>query len=286
MTKRKGGEFSKYIIPVVEILKLIGGSGTSSEVTDAVIEKLNISEVELSETLKNGSSKVKNQIAWARMYLVRAGLIDSSKRGVWALTEEGFASDLKPGDEIVIVSEVQNANKAKPEKSKSSTQDDVTDTEPHETELLSLLKSLHPTGFERLCQRLLREAGFEQVVVTGKTADGGIDGHGILKVNPLVSFNVIFQCKRYKDSISSPQIRDFRGAMSGRADKGIFITTGRFTEEAKKEARRDGAQPIELVDGESLVNMFEQFELGLKPVTTYEIDHKFFKEFAYKEAQT
>lgn len=283
MTKRKGGEFSKYIIPVVEILKSIGGSGTSSEVTDAVIEKLNISEEELSETLKNGSSKVKNQIAWARMYLVRYGLMDSSKRGVWALTEDGFSSNLKSGDEITIVTEVQK-NKSKPDKSKSAS-DDVSDTEPHETELLALLKSLHPTGFERLCQRLLREAGFEQVIVTGKTADGGIDGHGILKVNPLVSFNVIFQCKRYKDSISSPQIRDFRGAMSGRADKGIFITTGRFTEEAKKEARRDGAQPIELVDGESLVNMFEQFELGLKPVTTYEIDHKFFKEFAYKEAQ-
>lgn len=283
MTKRKGGEFSKYIIPVVEILKSIGGSGTSSEVTDAVIEKLNISEEELSETLKNGSSKVKNQIAWARMYLVRYGLMDSSKRGVWALTEDGFSSNLKSGDEIAIVTEVQK-NKSKPDKSKSAS-DDVSDTEPHETELLALLKSLHPTGFERLCQRLLREAGFEQVIVTGKTADGGIDGHGILKVNPLVSFNVIFQCKRYKDSISSPQIRDFRGAMSGRADKGIFITTGRFTEEAKKEARRDGAQPIELVDGESLVNMFVQFELGLKPVVTYEIDHKFFKEFAYKESQ-
>ncbi|RPH23283.1 MAG: restriction endonuclease [Alteromonadaceae bacterium TMED7] len=284
MTKRKGGEFSKYIIPVVEILKSIGGSGTSSEVTDAVIEKLNISEEELSETLKNGSSKVKNQIAWARMYLVRYGLMDSSKRGVWALTEDGFSSNLKSGDEITIVTEIQK-NKSKPDKSKSAS-DDVSDTEPHETELLALLKSLHPTGFERLCQRLLREAGFEQVIVTGKTADGGIDGHGILKVNPLVSFNVIFQCKRYKDSISSPQIRDFRGAMSGRADKGIFITTGRFTEEAKKEARRDGAQPIELVDGESLVNMFEQFELGLKPVITYEIDHKFFKEFAYKESQS
>ena len=284
MTKRKGGEFSKYIIPVVEILKSIGGSGTSSEVTDAVIEKLNISEEELSETLKNGSSKVKNQIAWARMYLVRYGLMDSSKRGVWALTEDGFSSNLKSGDEIAIVTEVQK-NKSKPDKSKSAS-DDVSDTEPHETELLALLKSLHPTGFERLCQRLLREAGFEHVIVTGKTADGGIDGHGILKLNPLVSFNVIFQCKRYKDSISSPQIRDFRGAMSGRADKGIFITTGRFTEEAKKEARRDGAQPIELVDGESLVNMFEQFELSLKPVATYEIDHKFFKEFAYKESQS
>ncbi|MCP3864911.1 MAG: restriction endonuclease [Aestuariibacter sp.] len=285
MSRTNGPQFLRYIVPLINVLKEKGGSGTAREITDGVIEKLDISEEELSEKLKNGSSKIKNQIAWARMYLVKDDYIDSSRRGVWALTEKGLNSKFAAGDEKKLFSRVQSeytkkTDDTKLDKVKSI---EVTDTEPHETELLELLKTLHPTGFERLCQRLLREAGFEQVVVTGKTADGGIDGHGVLKVNPLVSFNVIFQCKRYKDAVSSPQIRDFRGAMSGRADKGIFITTGRFTEEAKKEARRDGSEPIELVDGESLVNMFEQFELGLNPVTTYEIDHKFFKEFAYKE---
>ncbi len=145
--------------------------------------------------------------------------------------------------------------------------------------LIELLLKLPPAGFERLSQRLLREAGFIQVVVTGRAGDGGIDGYGTLQLNPLVSFKVLFQCKRYIGSVSPSQVRDFRGAMSGRADKGIIISTGTFTAEARREASRDGAPPVELIDGEKLVGMFKELELGLKPVKTYEIDDSFFQEF-------
>ncbi|AUB83630.1 hypothetical protein THSYN_23555 [Candidatus Thiodictyon syntrophicum] len=150
---------------------------------------------------------------------------------------------------------------------------------PGTRSLLDVLKSLPPEGFERASQRLLRESGFERVVVTGKSGDGGIDGNGILQVNPFVSFTVLFQCKRYAGSVSASQVRDFRGAMVGRADKGIIITTGTFTTEAMKEARRDGAPPIELVDGDTLVQMFERLELGVKPKTVYEVDETFFEEY-------
>ncbi len=136
-----------------------------------------------------------------------------------------------------------------------------------------------PAGFERLCQRLLRESGFEQVIVSGRSGDGGIDGQGILQVNPFVSFKVLFQCKRYTGSVSSPQVRDFRGAMMGRADKGIILTTGTFTTDAQKEAVRDGVPPIELVHGEKLLDMFENLELGLTPRKTYDVDLHFFQEF-------
>ena len=146
-------------------------------------------------------------------------------------------------------------------------------------EVLEILLSLPPSGFERLAQRLLREAGFTQVTVTGKSGDGGIDGFGTLQVNYLVSFKVLFQCKRYAKSVSSSHVRDFRGAMSGRADKGIVITTGSFTAEAKREATRDGVHPIELIDGEKLVDLLESLELGLRSVTTFEVNHKFFNEF-------
>ncbi|MSP13822.1 MAG: restriction endonuclease [Chloroflexi bacterium] len=139
--------------------------------------------------------------------------------------------------------------------------------------------SLPPAGFERVCQRLLREAGFEQVNVTGRSGDGGLDGHGILQLNPFVTFKVMFQCKRYRGAISAPQIRDFRGAMLGRAEKGIIITTGTFTSDASKEARRDGVPPIELVDGQKLIEMFEKLELGLRPKKTYEVDRDFFAQF-------
>lgn len=144
------------------------------------------------------------------------------------------------------------------------------------------MKALSPSGFERLCQRLLRESGFEEVKVTGRSGDGGIDGHGILQVNPFVSFQVYFQCKRYKDSVGCGVVRDFRGAMMGRADKGIIITTGTFTADARKEAVRDGVPPIELVDGQKLIDLFEQLELGLTPKQTYKIDDGFFDD--YREA--
>lgn len=149
----------------------------------------------------------------------------------------------------------------------------------HRAEILELLLNLPPAGFERLSQRLLREAGFIQVVVTGRSGDEGIDGYGTLQINPLVSFKVLFQCKRYRKSVSSPDVRNFRGAMSGRADKGIILTTGTFTADARREATRDGVPPIELIDGEKLVDMLEHLELGLKPVVAYEIDKSFFNEF-------
>ena len=154
-----------------------------------------------------------------------------------------------------------------------------TPSKDYRSETLDILLSLPPAGFERLAQRLLRESGFTQVVVTGQSGDGGIDGYGTLQINPLVSFKVLFQCKRYSKSVSPSQVRDFRGAMAGRADKGIIVTTGTFTTEARREATRDGVPPIELIDGEKLIDMLENLELGLRPVTTYELNHAFFTEF-------
>ncbi|HEV8366920.1 MAG TPA: restriction endonuclease [Pyrinomonadaceae bacterium] len=146
-------------------------------------------------------------------------------------------------------------------------------------ELSARLLALSPAGFERFCQRLLRESGFQEVTVTGRSGDGGIDGIGILQVNALVSFKVLFQCKRYSGSVTVTQVRDFRGAMMGRADKGIILTTGSFTADSRKEAVRDGVPPIELVDGEKLIGMLEKLELGLKPRITYEVDAEFFSTF-------
>src|ERR1019366_7959477 len=134
-------------------------------------------------------------------------------------------------------------------------------------------------GFKQLCQRVLREAGFVQVTVTGRSGDQGIDGYGTLQLNLLVSFKVLFQCKRYKESVSSPQVRDFRGAMAGRADKGLIITTGTFTAEARREGLRDGVPPIELIDGDKLIDLLESLELGLLSVKSFEVDGAFFNKF-------
>jgi len=291
MTNQNLPQHFRFINPIIQVLRSLGGSGRSSEVTDLVIEKLNISEDELKDLLQSGQSRIKNQIHWARMVLVKIGFIDFSQRGVWSLTEKGFNTDLSKDDLLTLYHnrrQWMGIGDRKQKKEVESTAQEITDdiendnlqeSIDYKVNLLNILKSLSPSGFERICQRLLRESGFAQVKVTGKSSDGGIDGHGILQVNPFVSFNVLFQCKRYQGNVSSSQIRDFRGAMMGRADKGIILTTGSFTLDAKKEARRDGVPPIEIIDGEKLIEMFELLELGLKPLKTYEVDYRFFEEF-------
>jgi restriction system protein len=286
--KAKGPQFIRFLKPIIEVIRESGGSIRSSECADKVIERLNIPDDEQAITLKSGQSRVYNQVHWGRMYLVNGGLLDGSKRGVWTLTEEGNNIDLEFFDPLALFSTVQEKHrKSKPVETELSRDDETADEPSDEDEtvadekpnLLDILKNLPPAGFERLCQRLLREHGFEQVTVTGKSGDGGIDGIGILQVNKFVSFTVLFQCKRYQGSVSPSQVRDFRGAMEGRADKGMIITTGTFTVAAKHEARRDGAKPIELVNGDDLVELFESLELGLIPRTTYDVDDKFFDEY-------
>lgn len=138
-------------------------------------------------------------------------------------------------------------------------------------QLLSVLLAMAPDAFERLCQRVLREAGFTKVEVTGRSGDGGIDGNGVLRVN-LISFQVIFQCKRYSGSVGSSVVRDFRGAMVGRADKGLIMTTGRFTADARKEAIRDGAPAIDLVDGDDLCELLKSLKIGVKVKLVEEVE--------------
>ena len=279
----KGPDFIKYFKPIIEILEELGGSGKPSEVTNLIIERFNITDEELEQKNQNGESTVKNRIAWARFYLAKGNVLDSSKRGIWIL-KQGY-KEFFAKDEYTFFQDVHkqfNKNEKKINKSESRINEEIEEVisdEDYKEDLIELLKNLSPNGFERLCQRLLRESGFTQVKVTGKSGDGGIDGVGTLEINPLLSIKVLFQSKRYKDTVSSDKIRDFRGSLAGRADKGIFITTGRFTKDAQEEAVRDGAAPIELIDGEKLVSLFENLELGLKPRTVYDIDYEFFKEF-------
>lgn len=283
MAKEIRPQFLKYFIPIVEALKDLGGSGTASEIIDLAIDKLGISEKEQQATIKNGESKIRNQAQWARLYLAKSGYISASQRGIWTLTKKGLDEPLTEDKAMEIIREQRRIYRLSKKGSiKTAKPQEDSENQPnlfHEEDLLSVLLQLPPDGFERVCQRLLREAGFQEVKVTCKSSDGGIDGYGILEVNPFVSFNVLFQSKRYKGAVSASQVRDFRGAMQGRADKGIIITTGSFTSDAKKEARRDGAPPIELVDGEKLVEMFEKLNLGVIPKTVYQVDEGFFEEF-------
>ncbi len=290
MTKQKkedGAQFLRYFGPLLEALRKLGGSGTPDEVVERIALDLLLSDEVQNETLSSGDSRYRNQVAWARFYLVREGLLESSKRGVWSLTERGRATDLSLAQAGEIrrkwVRKFQEKRQAKIDTPEPIAEqiEEVSDetSSDYRSMVLEVLLSLPPAGFERLSQRLLRESGFTQVVVTGGSGDGGIDGYGTLQITPLVSFKVLFQCKRYSKSVRPSQVRDFRGAMAGRADKGIIITTGTFTVEARREASRDGVHPIELIDRDKLVEMLQRYELGLRPVTTYEVDDHFFNEF-------
>jgi len=279
----KGPEFLKFINPVLLTLQANGGAGNSSSVIDQVVERLNITEQELEKTTSNGQSRIRNQIQWARFYLFKAGLIDNSQRGTWRLTREGLEKVLSDEDIYKLFKGVQKSvKKPKKEKTKKEArefEDNLTEDEEHSGDLLTLIQNLSPAGFEKLSKRLLTEIGINDIEITGGSGDQGIDGKGVVKLNDVVSLNIVFQCKRYKETISPHHVRDFRGAMQGRGEKGLIISTGRFTKEAKKEANREGVTPIELIDGERLVDLFEKYQLGLKPVTVFEIDYDFFRIF-------
>jgi restriction system protein len=214
-------------------------------------------------------TEVGYRLAWARTYLRKYGLLENSSRGVWSLTAKGnSAYKINP---TVIVKAVRNMDRPEPNKRPPKTASieldfgkDLPEEDRWKDQLNAVLtQQLSPQGFERLVQRILRESGFVAVEVTGRTGDGGIDGKGIARIHGFMSFHVLFQCKRYKGSVGSSEIRDFRGAMVGRADKGLFITTGTFTTGAIKEATRDGAPPIDLVDGDELAEKLKELSLGV-----------------------
>lgn len=283
-----GPQFVKYFPNVLSALKELGNSGTPSEVREVIATKLGLSSQQLDEQTENGTPRFENRVAWAKFYLSKGGYIDASNRGVWTLTEKGTHAHLTEKESLEIFREVHRQFKSKPTEVEEEIEEQsapsalgLASIGDYRTELLNIIRNLSPKGFERLCQRLLREAGFQQVEVTGRSGDGGIDGKGILQINPLLSIQAVFQSKRYAADtvVSVSQIRDLRGAMAGRTDKGIFITTSSFTADARKEALREGVPPIELVDAEKLIEMFEQLELGLKPKKAFELDEHFFEEF-------
>jgi restriction system protein len=286
-SQKKGPEFVRFFGPVIMVLKELGDSGRPKEVSERVAQRLRVCENDLNRTNKNGQSRFENQVAWARFYLAKAGYIETSQRGVWALTDVGRRSTLDDRQAFEIFKTVQETFKnnisdtaPSPVEDESSPPDirHLRDNE-FRVKMAEMLRALSAEGFEKLCQKLLREVGFEEVIVTGRTGDGGIDGYGTLKINRLVSDRVIFQCKKHAKQISPAYIREFRGSMVARADRGIFLATSTFSVEAKREAAREGAAPIEMVDLDALISLLIELGLGVMEKTIYEVDEGFFRDY-------
>lgn len=250
--------------PTLQALKELGGSATIEELYNKVVEVMNIPDEQLEiihDPERGSQTEVEYRLAWTRSYLKMYGILENSTRGVWALTAKGRQIEqVNPKAVSRYVRDMKRKQTAKSQEEFEEGDAELTWKE----ELLQTLLSMPPDAFERLAQRLLRESGFIQVQVTGRSGDGGIDGKGIMRLSGLLSFHVIFQCKRYKGSVTVSQVRDFRGAMVGRADKGLLITTGNFTKDAVTEATRDGAPAIDLIDGDMLINKLKELGLGIK----------------------
>lgn len=258
--------------PLMRALKDLGGSGRVAEIARKVESILGVPD-EIREVSHLGSTtqtELEYRLAWARTHLKKAGLITNSGHGVWVLTPDGASTKQISRDLI------KNALAAARKKADSPDALDPENDLGWKDHLLELMRAMPPAAFERLCQRVLRESGFEEVSVTGKSGDGGIDGTGLVRLNGLISLPVVFQCKRFKESVSSSVVRDFRGAMAGKAQHGLILTTGRFTKQAEEEATRLGAAPIDLVDGEALSELLREHGIGVTKSEAVQVDIDWF----------
>jgi restriction system protein len=294
MSNKKTGktEFVKWLGPVLDALRELGGSAKPREITKWIGENLNVSDEVLNERYeKSGILKFQNQVAWARQYLVWEGLLESSKHGVWTLTDKGWHTKLNEvqGHDIFLkwikyFQELRDSKKNSTGVEKVTLPQDETEIENTPVNikptLSEVLQTVSATGFEHLCGRLLREYDFENIEITQRSHDGGIDGYATLKINPFVSLSVFFQCKRYQGTVPTEKVQAFIGVMETNkrsVEKGLLITTGTFAKAAYEIEKAN--IKLELVDGEKLVEMFEKIELGVKPRTIYEPDLTFFAQY-------
>lgn len=259
------------MLPTIDAIKQLGGSANTDEIYEKIVENLKLGDSLLAIVNgKTGQSELQYNLAWVRTVLKNKGVLEKGGKGIWVLREN------KPID----VNKKNNTQIKKEDEAEA--EEEVSDSEKWKKNLIEIItEKLSPNAFERLIQRILREKGFSQVEITGKTGDGGIDGKGVAKINGILSFHIIFQCKRYKGRVSAGAIRDFRGAMIGRTDKGLFITTGYFTRDAIKEANRDGAPAIDLMDGEKLAEKLKELNLGVNVELREHItiDEKWFENY-------
>ena len=263
-------------------LKQLGGSGRNDEINKAVYSILNISDevLDILHTGRTSFSEIDYRLAWARTLLKNYGAITNSARRVWTISSEFADIDAVDGAMVEKCRNISNhtAEKGAAEvlEPDSMDSDAPQDTETWRQRVFNILIHMDPYAFERLAQRVLRECGFTDVIVTKSSGDGGIDGYGKLKINGIISFNIAFQCKRYQGVVGSPEIRDFRGSLTKNIEKGVFITTGTFSKAAQEEAENPGKQQIDLINGEDFIDMLAEYSIGLTEVKDYEIDEEFF----------
>jgi len=283
ISNNKIPNYAKLIEVTFLALKELGGSGKNNEINDKAVELMKLSDEILAIPHLNSSSlsEINYRLAWARTLLKNYGALENSARSVWSITPIFSDEDSVDGDYIekncrhAILSQDRSDDPVLFE-TEESYFDMPEEVRPWRKKLFDVLINMNPYSFEKLAQRLLRECGFDDVHVTKKSGDGGIDGVGKFRINGIISFNIAFQCKRYQGAVSASEIRDFRGSLTTDIEKAVFITTGSFSKPAIEEACKPGKLQIDLMSGEEFITKLAEFRIGVKEVNDYEIDEDYF----------
>ncbi len=296
-SQNKLPDSTSYIRPVVEALRSLKGVAKAAAVKQRIAESMTANHQAVPDTiLASGAQKFSNDIQWARMYLVNAELLEPmavSGYGNWKLTPKGWDISLSADSIRAIFDATAQKNKNQTSDVQDAPFEDPQQAELEgtgswESDLKKILTKMQDKGFERLCAFIMTKNGLQATTVTGQTGDGGVDGEGMLAFDDLslIKTPVAWQCKRYAgNNVSSATIRDFRGAIEGRAKFGLVFTTSAFTPSAEAEARRPGATPIELIGLERLIELMQKHAIGVKSTEDakgiYVVDESFFAEYIH-----
>ncbi len=290
-------KFHETFIPILEVLSS-GETLNNRDLQRLVIDKYfaNLNAEQLAEKTKTGELLLNNRIAWGKSYLKKGGYISYPERGTVKITEKG----LKQKDGLTLKSVVEDSgtlnfyteenikskaiNNDPKEIVNSSPQDlidkGVTQIESEEkNDELDKLKTIDPYYFEKVILILLKKMGYGEFIETSKSGDGGIDG--IINEDKLGLDKIYIQAKRFNENkVREKDIRNFIGAMSGDTNKGVFVTTSLFDIGAVDKAK-NAHHKIILIDGNKLVNLMHEFNVGVQIKSKYEIkqlDEDFFEE--------
>ena len=279
---------------VLDCLRHMVNPVNRTQIGDAVAKRRSLTPEHLAvrEPASGGGDSSRSFVDWWSEWtcndLKHIGVTEQPGPGLYQLTQEGRSISL---DEVEQRNRERNrryreqrqrARTAKEQEPGDELESEDTEaTGEWQRELLDRLLGMSPSGFEHLSGALLRAAEFHDVTVTRQSGDGGIDAVAVYRPQGLISFRTTVQCKRWAGSVGPDRVQAFQGASMGKADRGILITTGYFTDAAKAQANAPGAFPIDLVDGNQLAVLLKQYELGVRTATVdiTTVDHVFFDQF-------
>lgn len=251
--------------PTLNVLNDLGGTASIKQISRSLAQVLQISRA--AREIRHGDGQM-SEFGY-RAHRARSALksidavVENASNGLWSITDSGRGIL----DESTLLGMLEGGG-PKPDYDNKSWRD----------KLLEFLQNMDPQSFQNICNQVLNRSGFRQVQITNRAGNGDILGSGALRVN-LVSFHILFQFKRSATPIDDAEIRDFRGAMIGRAEKGLFVTTGKFTDSASQEALRNGAPVIDLINGIEFCDLLRDLELGVstKLSEVIEVDPEYFR---------